>query len=136
MPAAQDATLFGWLKTLYPIWARLNPEAIYTSALVGLAELMLTGCTTSSDHLYIYPNGARIDDEIQAGMSGLSQYAQASCDQPDHQFHGSEEERGENGIAGGGLFFFLGGFSCHQVSNFSTAPVRPQPNGGRGEQLF
>jgi cytosine/adenosine deaminase-related metal-dependent hydrolase len=66
VPAAQDATLFGWLKTLYPIWAGLTPEAIYTSALVGLAELVLSGCTTASDHLYIYPNGCRIDDEIRA----------------------------------------------------------------------
>jgi 8-oxoguanine deaminase len=66
VPAAQDATLFGWLKTLYPIWAGLTPEAVYTSALVGLAELVLSGCTTASDHLYIYPNGCRIDDEIRA----------------------------------------------------------------------
>jgi 8-oxoguanine deaminase len=66
VPAAQDATLFGWLKTLYPIWAGLTAEAIYTSALVGLAELMLSGCTTASDHLYIYPNDCRIDDEIRA----------------------------------------------------------------------
>jgi len=66
VPTAQDATLFQWLKTLYPIWSRLTPEAIRVSALVGLAELMLSGCTTASDHLYIYPNGCRIDDEIQA----------------------------------------------------------------------
>ncbi len=66
VPAAQDATLFQWLKTLYPIWAGLTPEAIYTSAQVGLAELILSGCTTASDHLYIYPDGCRIDDEIQA----------------------------------------------------------------------
>ena len=68
VPAAQDATLFQWLKTLYPIWARLTPEAIYTSALVGLAELILSGCTTASDHLYIYPNGCRVDDEIRAAQ--------------------------------------------------------------------
>ena len=68
VPAAQDATLFQWLKTLYPIWAGLTPEAIYTSALVGLAELVLSGCTTASDHLYIYPNGCRIDDEIRAAQ--------------------------------------------------------------------
>ncbi len=68
VPAAQDATLFQWLKTLYPIWARLTPEAIHTSALVGLAELILSGCTTASDHLYIYPNGCRVDDEIQAAQ--------------------------------------------------------------------
>jgi 8-oxoguanine deaminase len=65
---AQDSVLFDWLVTLYPIWARLTPEAVYVSAKVGLAELMLTGCTTSSDHLYIYPNGARIDDEIRAAV--------------------------------------------------------------------
>jgi len=63
---AQDNVLFDWLKTLYTIWARLTPEAVYVSAKLGLAELMLSGCTTASDHLYIYPNGARIDDEIQA----------------------------------------------------------------------
>ncbi len=68
VPAAQDATLFQWLKTLYPIWAGLTPEAIYTSALVGLAELVLSGCTTASDHLYIYPNDCRIDDEIRAAQ--------------------------------------------------------------------
>ncbi len=68
VPAAQNATLFQWLKTLYPIWAGLTPQAIYTSALVGLAELMLSGCTTASDHLYIYPNGCRLDDEIRAAQ--------------------------------------------------------------------
>ena len=68
VPAAQDATLFRWLKTLYPIWAGLTPDAIYISALVGLAELMLSGCTTASDHLYIYPNDCRIDDEIRAAQ--------------------------------------------------------------------
>jgi cytosine/adenosine deaminase-related metal-dependent hydrolase len=68
VPAAQDATLFQWLQTLYPIWAGLTPEAIYTSALVGLAELILSGCTTASDHLYIYPNGCRVDDEIRAAQ--------------------------------------------------------------------
>jgi len=68
VPAAQDATLFQWLKTLYPIWAGLTAEAIYTSALVGLAELMLSGCTTASDHLYIYPNDCRIDDEVRAAQ--------------------------------------------------------------------
>jgi len=65
---AQDATLFRWLKTLYPIWAGLTSEAVYTSALVALAELMLSGCTTASDHLYIYPNDCRIDDEIRAAQ--------------------------------------------------------------------
>ena len=68
VPEAQDATLFGWLKTLYPIWAGLTSEAVYTSALVALGELMLSGCTTASDHLYIYPNDSRIDDEIRAAQ--------------------------------------------------------------------
>jgi 8-oxoguanine deaminase len=66
LPAAQNATLFNWLKTLYPIWARLSSEAVYVSALVGLAELMLSGCTTAADHLYIYPNDSCLDDEIRA----------------------------------------------------------------------
>lgn len=66
VPAAQDATLFNWLKMLYPIWARLTPEAVYISALTGMAELLLSGCTTASDHLYLFPNGSKLDDEIQA----------------------------------------------------------------------
>ncbi len=63
---APDSGLFNWLKTLYPIWARMDGEAIYTSALVGMAELILSGCTTASDHLYLFPNGAKLDDEIRA----------------------------------------------------------------------
>ncbi len=66
VPAAQHAPLFEWLRALYPIWARLTPEAVHVSALVGLAELALSGCTTSSDHLYLYPNGCRLDDTIEA----------------------------------------------------------------------
>ncbi len=66
LPAAQDADLFHWLKTLYPIWAELTPEAVYTSALIGLAELVLSGCTTAADHLYLFPNGSKLDDEIRA----------------------------------------------------------------------
>jgi len=65
VPAAQNAPLFGWLQTLYPIWSHIGPEHIHTSAALGLAELALTGCTTSSDHLYLFPNGARLDDEIE-----------------------------------------------------------------------
>ena len=68
VPAAQDAPLFDWLKVLFPIWARMGPEHVYVSALVGLAEMALTGCTTSSDHLYMFPNGARLDDEIRAAQ--------------------------------------------------------------------
>ncbi|GAC1689232.1 MAG: 8-oxoguanine deaminase [Ktedonobacteraceae bacterium] len=65
LPEAQDANLFQWLRTHYPIWAGLTPEAIYISTKVALAELMLSGCTTSSDHCYIWPHGARLDDQIQ-----------------------------------------------------------------------
>ena len=68
VPAGQDASLFGWLQTLYPIWCHLGPEHIRVSALVGLAEMALSGCTTSSDHLYLFPNGARLDDAIQSAL--------------------------------------------------------------------
>ena len=66
VPAAQDANLFNWLKTLYPIWARMTPEHIYISTKTALAELALSGCTTASDHLYLFPNGSSLDDEIHA----------------------------------------------------------------------
>lgn len=66
VPGGQDALLFGWLKTLYPIWSRMGPEAFQVSAQVGLAELALSGCTMSSDHQYLFPNGARLDDTIAA----------------------------------------------------------------------
>ncbi len=65
-PGAQDATLFEWLRTLYPVWARMTPEMLRVSAQVAMAELMLSGCTTASDHLYLYPNGGRLDDTIDA----------------------------------------------------------------------
>lgn len=66
VPAGQDALLFGWLQTLYPIWSRFGPEEMYISAQVGLAELMLSGCTLTSDHMYLFPNGSRLDDSIAA----------------------------------------------------------------------
>ena len=66
VPAAQDANLFNWLKTLYPIWARMTPEDVFISTQTALAELALSGCTTASDHLYLFPNGSRLDDEIAA----------------------------------------------------------------------
>lgn len=66
VPAAQDANLFNWLKTLYPIWARLTPDDIFVSTQTALSELALSGCTTASDHLYLFPNGSRLDDEIAA----------------------------------------------------------------------
>lgn len=76
VPLAQDAGLFTWLKTLYPMWARLRPEDIRLSTQIGLAELALSGCTTASDHLYLYPNGCRLDDEIEAASAvGLRLHA-------------------------------------------------------------
>jgi cytosine/adenosine deaminase-related metal-dependent hydrolase len=69
LPAAQNLELFGWLKALYPVWARMTPAGVQASAKLCAAELMLSGCTTASDHLYIFPNGARLDDEIEAVAS-------------------------------------------------------------------
>ncbi len=66
VPAAQDAGLFEWLEALYPIWARLTPDMLRSSTLTAMAELVLSGCTTSSDHLYLFPNGCRLEDSIQS----------------------------------------------------------------------
>ncbi len=68
LPAAQDADLFGWLKALYPVWANLTPEMARTGAKTAMAELILSGCTTSSDHHYLYTDGVRLDDDIQAAQ--------------------------------------------------------------------
>lgn len=66
VPGGQDALLFGWLQTLYPIWGRFGPDEMRVSAQIGLAELMLSGCTLTSDHMYLFPNGSRLDDTIEA----------------------------------------------------------------------
>lgn len=66
LPACQDANLFNWLTTLYPIWERMTPDDIYLSTQSALAELALSGCTTASDHLYLFPNGSKLDDQIEA----------------------------------------------------------------------
>jgi cytosine/adenosine deaminase-related metal-dependent hydrolase len=63
---AQDAALFEWLQTLYPVWERLTPEMLFVSTQLAAAELLLSGCTTSSDHLYLFPNGSRLDDTLHA----------------------------------------------------------------------
>ena len=76
IPAAQDANLFNWLTTLYPIWSRMKPEHIRVSTKTALSELALSGCTTASDHLYLFPNGCRLDDEIlSARKVGLRLHA-------------------------------------------------------------
>lgn len=69
IPDVQDAELFSWLRGLYPIWAGLTPEMVRVSTQVAMAELLMSGCTTSSDHLYIYPNGVRLDDSIEAAQA-------------------------------------------------------------------
>ena len=68
VPAAQDAELFSWLTNLYMLWSHLTPEMVHVSTQTAMAELMLSGCTTTSDHLYLYPNGARLDDSIAAAQ--------------------------------------------------------------------
>ncbi len=69
VPAAQNASLFGWLKTLYPIWARLTPEMLRVATQTAMAELLLSGCTTTSDHHYLFPNGSRLDDCIEGAVA-------------------------------------------------------------------
>jgi cytosine/adenosine deaminase-related metal-dependent hydrolase len=76
VPAAQNANLFNWLKTLYPIWARMTPDHIWVSTKTALSELAFSGCTTASDHLYLFPNGSKLDDEIHAAREvGLRLHA-------------------------------------------------------------
>ncbi len=76
IPAAQDGELFNWLTNLYPIWANLDSEMVQVSTLTAMSELILSGCTTSSDHLYIYPNDCRLDDSIEAaGKIGMRFHA-------------------------------------------------------------
>ncbi|NJN22112.1 MAG: 8-oxoguanine deaminase [Leptolyngbya sp. RL_3_1] len=66
IPAAQNQELFGWLNTLYPIWSNLTAEMLAIGAQMAAAELMLSGCTTASDHHYLFPNDCTLDVEIRA----------------------------------------------------------------------
>jgi 8-oxoguanine deaminase len=68
VPAALDRELFPWLKALYPIWARMTPEALELAVTVAMAELMLSGCTTTTDHHYVFPKGLEsgVDIEVAA----------------------------------------------------------------------
>ena len=76
VPIAQNCDLFNWLKALYPIWARMTPEGVRASAQMCAAELILSGCTTASDHLYVFPHGSTLDDEIYAvNSTGLRFHA-------------------------------------------------------------
>ncbi len=74
-PAMTDKPLFGWLQSLYPLWRRSTSEAVHVSAWVGLAELALSGCTTSTDHLYLHPHGA---DLLTAEIAAARELACAS----------------------------------------------------------
>ena len=69
VPGAQDAGLFDWLRTLYPIWARMTPDDVFVATQTALSELALSGCTTSSDHQYLFPNGSRLDDQVRAAAT-------------------------------------------------------------------
>jgi 8-oxoguanine deaminase len=64
----QGLGLFDWLKKLYPVWSKVDPDAIHVSAKLALCELVLSGATTVADHLYLFPNGSRLDDEIRAAQ--------------------------------------------------------------------
>lgn len=66
LPEAVNASLFGWLRSLYPVWAQYQPEDVFAATQLGLAELALAGCTLSSDHFYLYPDGVKLDDTIDA----------------------------------------------------------------------
>lgn len=66
IPAAQNSDLFGWLEALYPLWAKLTGEGLFYSSQMAVAELLLSGCTTASDHHYVFPNDCTLDDQIRA----------------------------------------------------------------------
>jgi cytosine/adenosine deaminase-related metal-dependent hydrolase len=67
-PGGQDAELFGWLKAHYPLWSRLTPEMFHVSAVTAMTELVLSGCTTAADHRYLYVNGSRLEESIDAAQ--------------------------------------------------------------------
>ena len=69
LPGAMDRTLFGWLEALYPIWARLTPEALDAAVTLAMAELLLSGCTTTTDHHYVFPPGLEDAIAIEAAAA-------------------------------------------------------------------
>ena len=66
LPAAQNAELFDWLTALFPVWQNITPQMQRAATRTAMAELMLSGCTTAADHAYLYVNGTRLDDSVQA----------------------------------------------------------------------
>ena len=121
VPGAQDAGLFDWLRTLYPIWAGITPEDIYISTQTALAELALSGCTTASDHLYIYPNGSRLDDEIEAALEIVRQRHGGPVDGPGSA--GGGRAPGRPAVRPAGRW-------RHEPSvRPSTVPLRPECRG-------
>ncbi|MCH2556257.1 MAG: 8-oxoguanine deaminase [Alcanivorax sp.] len=66
LPAAQNAELFDWLCALFPVWGNITPEMMTASATTSMAELVLSGCTTAADHAYLYVNGSRLEDNLEA----------------------------------------------------------------------
>jgi len=69
VPAAMDRELFPWLQALYPIWAGLNPEALELGVTVAMSELMLSGCTTTTDHHYVFPAGLEQSVDIEVAVA-------------------------------------------------------------------
>lgn len=69
LPAAMDRELFPWLKALYPVWARLTPEALDAAVTVAMAELLLSGCTTTTDHHYVFPAGLEDAVDIEVAVA-------------------------------------------------------------------
>jgi 8-oxoguanine deaminase len=69
VPAALDRELFPWLQALYPIWARLTPEAVELATMLAMAELMLSGCTMTTDHHYVFPQGVENGIDIQVAVA-------------------------------------------------------------------
>lgn len=87
-PKVQNAALFSWLRGLYPTWAGLTPDMVRVSTQVSVAELVHRGCITSSDHLYTYPNGVRLDDSIEAAADIAAGVAGAMCQSAGDPYRG------------------------------------------------
>ena len=72
VPAAMDRELFPWLQALYPVWAGLTPKALELGVTVAMSELMLSGCTTTTDHHYVFPAGLEESVDIEVAVANAS----------------------------------------------------------------